>query len=156
MHWYSVAEHCCRVRDLTAVRVLKRWPDLPAPRAAGAKLRAQLHDAGEYALGDVLRPVKNAVAVETDILERIEKAQLRAIHSALGFGPDEEWVEIDATIKQADDDMLELEDCVLRNGPVPLWTESVASDPLGCWPWEVAKQRFLQTAEQFHKQMHGA
>ena len=98
----------------------------------GTILRAGAHDGSEAYLGDCIKPLKNILSA----YRILEARHMRAIHTALGFGPDEDWVVADHLIEEVDYEMFALERHILLRGPA---TQIPGVPRLECWDWQTAK-----------------
>ena len=157
IRFYGVGEHSLNVAVGVAYREgamgveghpISRGFSLPRganPRRFwGALLRALVHDGSEAMLGDCISPLKQMLST----YRAIERLHTRALHTSLGFGPDEEWVYVDKIIHKVDKDVCELEQHVLRRKPKPA-RRIPGVDGIGMgWEWEVAKGIFLNVAAQ--------
>lgn len=137
---YSVAQHSVIVAKLVAAR---------EPRLG---LLALMHDAPEYVLGDVIRPLKRS-AVVTAGYGVLEKRWGEAIGDALGF----EWPDpLPEIIKKADDAALMAERRELLSASSHGWRERENDFHVqtGIVPlrWELAKREFID-AFFFFKEM---
>lgn len=147
--FYGVGEHSSNValgvyyrlggRDAPVAPTLLNmglpiWQD--PRRFWGTILRAGAHDASEGYLGDCIKPLKNLLP----FYRVLEQRHMRAVHTALGFGDDEDWTEADAIIGDIDNAMFRFEQYVLRRGPE---TQVVGVPTLECWDWQTAKGVFL-------------
>jgi hypothetical protein len=150
--FYGVGEHCVNVAFAmyfllggtpTQDRIVH---ELACPADAdpckfwGAILRAQMHDASETPLGDCIRPLKRLLPA----YQRLEALHMRAIHTSLGFGPDEDWAQIDEVVDKMDKQTYLVEHHILRGGPEAV-LPGVSVQGL---EWKVAKQNFLDLAQQ--------
>jgi uncharacterized protein len=89
-HAFSVAQHCLLVETI-AFHI--------KPRMTKAdRLKALLHDAPEYVVGDMISPFKAALGLD---YKAFEKNLLRAIHLRFGL-PAETPAQLEAHIKTAD------------------------------------------------------
>lgn len=120
--FYSVAEHSVHVSRV-----------VPAEHA----LQALLHDATEAYIGDVTRPLKS----ELSQYKEIEVRTWREI--ALCFTVN---VELDASVKYADNAVLLAERAVLFDHDVGAW--NIPADPadvkIKCWGPKKARRKFLE------------
>jgi uncharacterized protein len=89
-HGFSVAQHCLIVEDIC--RYLS--PDF----SAGDSLKALLHDAPEYVIGDMISPFKSALGID---YRRFEDQLESAIHIRFGL-PALTPKSLKAVIKEAD------------------------------------------------------
>jgi uncharacterized protein len=88
--FYSVAQHCCLVTGMVPVE---------------AKRVALLHDASEAYLGDVIKPLKNMIGKEYEI---IEERFTNTIFDRFEIKPTE-YSHLYYDVKEADKKMLEIE-----------------------------------------------
>lgn len=155
--FYGVGEHSSNVALATYYRLGGREaPVAPTllnmglpigqdPRRFwGTILRAGAHDGSEAYLGDCIKPLKNLLP----IYRILERRHMRAVHTALGFGDDEEWTEADTLIEEMDKEMFLLEKCILRGGPVDA---RLVVPTLECWDWQTAKGVFLDVMHRAHR-----
>lgn len=151
--FYGVGEHSVNVGVGVAYREgatgvdghpIARGFRLPAgadPRRFwGALLRAFVHDGPEAMLGDCISPLKQLLPT----YRAIERLHARALHTSLGFGPEEGWVDVDRVIAEVDKQVCAVEQHVLRGKP-PC---SVPGVEVCGWDWEVAKGIFLDVVGQ--------
>lgn len=139
-HVFSVAQHSCLVEALAV--------GLDPVLGREGRLTALLHDAPEYVLGDVITPVKAAIA---DRFERIEERLLEAVRVAFGL-PAATPAPLRRLVKRADRLAAWLEATRLAGfSPAEATatfgrpeTAAGAVDPLlEPWPSEEAERRFL-------------
>lgn len=114
--------------------------DADPRRFWGTLLRAQFHDGSECPLGDCIRPLKRLLPA----YKRLEALHMRAIHTFLGFGPDEDWAKLDEIVDKMDKQAYAVEHHVLRDGP---HAELHGVNVRG-WEWETSKEFFLKLAHQ--------
>jgi uncharacterized protein len=89
-HAFSVAQHCLLVEAI-AVHLRPAMPKAD-------RLRALLHDAPEYVVGDMISPFKAALGLD---YKAFEKSLLRAIHMRFGLAGDTS-PQVEAQVKMAD------------------------------------------------------
>ena len=89
-HAFSVAQHCVLVERLVTELRPRGTPAL--------RLKALLHDAAEYVIGDLISPFKAAVGLD---YKAFENRLMRAIHIRFGLPPDSSAEDV-ALIKRAD------------------------------------------------------
>lgn len=123
--FYSVAEHC--------VRMSLQVP----PRLA---VDALLHDCAEAYLGDVPSPLKHTP--EMAAFRQAERFVEAAVRTALGMrdalhSPEIGWYDKAMYLAEARD---------LMNEPVGLG--ALTEERIVPWPWEVARQKFLDRFEE--------
>ena len=106
-HAFSVAQHCVLVENI-AVHVNK---DL----GKDARLKALLHDAPEYVVGDMISPFKAALGLD---YKAFENRLLQAIHVRFGLAP-KTPSELEVAIKSADKMSAYLEATQLAGFSIP-------------------------------------
>lgn len=130
---YSVAQHSILVSE----QAERRAPPGMGRMAARWGL---LHDAAEAYLVDVPRPVKRQLRGYAEM----ETAAARAIARRFGLSDDVCWVE--TIVKRADEELLATEGRDLFGGFHDTWNLGAAALPglrVVPWPWQEAKDRFL-------------
>ena len=130
---YSVAQHSWYVSQLVPERFRKA---------------ALLHDGHEplTGLGDLTRPAVDALPESARIaIQSARRAMDIHIANAFGFAADQMWAPV---VKQADDQMLAIENAILRNQPsrgVFANLEIVRDLAYGgVWEPDVARERFYK------------
>jgi uncharacterized protein len=106
-HAFSVAQHCVLVENIS-VHVNKAM-------GKEARLKALLHDAPEYVVGDMISPFKAALGLD---YKAFENRLLEAIHVRFGLSP-KTPPELEAAIKSADKMSAYLEATQLAGFSVP-------------------------------------
>jgi uncharacterized protein len=106
-HAFSVAQHCVLVENI-AVHVNRNLDK-------AARLKALLHDAPEYVVGDMISPFKAALGLD---YKAFELRLLEAIHVRFGLAP-KTAPELEAAIKSADKMSAYLEATQLAGFSVP-------------------------------------
>lgn len=130
---YSVAQHCCIVHD-----------NLPLD----ARLAGLLHDAHEFAIGDIVTPLKEALTLlgARSALDRLTAASDRAIFTRAGL-PYPLPPAIAAQVAAADMRAFATE---CRDvAPPGIVTDPAALPPpfrtvIRAWPWPKAAEEFLK------------
>ena len=92
--FYSVAQHCCKVSNL-----LKDWGYDHDVQLAGL-----LHDAGEFAIGDLTKPVQRAI--DATEFKSLEAQILKRVYKVAGLEMNDRTSRL---VKLADKDMLLVE-----------------------------------------------
>jgi uncharacterized protein len=106
-HAFSVAQHCVLVENI-AVHIDKTL-------SKEARLKALLHDAPEYVVGDMISPFKAALGLD---YKAFENRLLGAIHIRFGLPP-KNSVELESAIKTADKMSAYLEATQLAGFSIP-------------------------------------
>jgi uncharacterized protein len=106
-HAFSVAQHCVLVENI-AVHIDKKL-------SKEARLKALLHDAPEYVVGDMISPFKAALGLD---YKAFENRLLGAIHIRFGLPP-KNSVELEGAIKTADKMSAYLEATQLAGFSIP-------------------------------------
>jgi uncharacterized protein len=106
-HAFSVAQHCVLVENI-AVHIDKTL-------SKEARLKALLHDAPEYVVGDMISPFKAALGLD---YKAFENRLLGAIHIRFGLPP-KNSVELEGAIKTADKMSAYLEATQLAGFSIP-------------------------------------
>jgi hypothetical protein len=146
--FYSVAEHSywasIRAADLAAAKV--RSGEINQKHGVAITVTALFHDAAESYIGDMVRPLKKLPGME--LFSEIEGKIIGLIQRKYGFPIDPVTM---ALVKQADNEMLAIEQRDLMNPCARAWSGVVPiPDPsfveIECWTPEVAEARWLRTA----------
>jgi uncharacterized protein len=106
-HAFSVAQHCVLVENI-AVHIDKTL-------SKEARLKALLHDAPEYVVGDMISPFKAALGLD---YKAFENRLLGAIHIRFGLPPKNSF-ELESAIKTADKMSAYLEATQLAGFSIP-------------------------------------
>jgi uncharacterized protein len=106
-HAFSVAQHCVLVENI-ALHVAKGL-------SKEARLKALLHDAPEYVVGDMISPFKAALGLD---YKAFENRLLSAIHIRFGLPP-KTSAELEGAIKSADKMSAYLEATQLAGFSIP-------------------------------------
>ncbi len=106
-HAFSVAQHCVLVENI-AVHIDKTL-------SKEARIKALLHDAPEYVVGDMISPFKAALGLD---YKAFENRLLGAIHIRFGLPP-KNSVELEGAIKTADKMSAYLEATQLAGFSIP-------------------------------------
>lgn len=141
--FYSVAEHCCHVRDLVAGWGYSRC-------AVQASL---LHDAHEAYMGDCVRPLKHSPIMEEYRIagNRVQEIIWEAFKTRPGTCSIAFWITLASIIKRADDQMVrtEAEQLMSSRGREWAWGDTEAAiTPVHCWSPDIAKAEFLERYER--------
>lgn len=131
--FYSVAEHCCHVSDVTPLT----W-----------RLGALLHDASEAYLCDVPRPIKRSAGFAEQYL-RAEMLLMEVIAARFRFI----WPLVDL-IHEADNQLLATEASQLMAPLHPEWRdhyEPIEGFVLPCWNPTEAEDEFLSRFERLNR-----
>jgi len=106
-HAFSVAQHCVLVENITV--------HVGGKLAKQERLKALLHDAPEYVVGDMISPFKAALGLD---YKAFENRLLEVIHIRFGLAP-KTSPELEVTIKSADRMSAYLEATQLAGFSVP-------------------------------------
>jgi 5'-deoxynucleotidase YfbR-like HD superfamily hydrolase len=143
---YSVAQHSVHVADL--VQMARRglvpgwnWDDSPSPALLGL-----LHDGPEFAVDDVVRPVKSQLTGYAAIEDRLMADMIRRFNIPTNTG-------INEAVRRVDNLILFLERDALMGTPEKPWINEIDHPRLSIfdvipefsvWSPDYAKERFLQ------------
>jgi uncharacterized protein len=106
-HAFSVAQHCVLVENIVL--------HVDKGLSKDARLKALLHDAPEYVVGDMISPFKAALGLD---YKAFENRLLSAIHIRFGLPP-KTAAELEGTIKSADKMSAYLEATQLAGFSIP-------------------------------------
>lgn len=150
--FYSVAEHSVRVME----EVRRRRGESESLASVRLQLLALFHDAGEWLIGDVPRPMKSRMRIGDRTPDELEAEIVGAVLRSVPLVPTEtEW----RMVLEADDAVLMAEGLVFwPEVPRERWGKAGtgADIEVQCWNPEESRQRFNSEARALRNRLEKA